>query len=109
MPPERLPGGASPGDEAVSEVRYLPVPAAPRAPEAASARPLARLAADPLPATIFAATGGFLAGAAGWALVRVLRARSRRPVRLAGRRVRGKRLDVAGSRSFLVDVHLLKR
>jgi hypothetical protein len=29
-------------------------------------------------------------------------------VRLAGARGRGKRVDVAASRSFLVDVHLLK-
>jgi hypothetical protein len=29
-------------------------------------------------------------------------------VRLAGGRGRGKRVDVAGTRSFLVDVHLLK-
>ena len=63
-----------------------------------------------MPATIVAATGGFLAGVASWVLVRVLRGRPRRrPVRLAGRRGRGNRLDVAGSRSFLVDVHLLKR
>jgi hypothetical protein len=40
-------------------------------------------------------------------LVRVLR-RPRSSVRLAGARGRGKRVDVAASRSFLVDVHLLK-
>ena len=108
--PERLPDAAAAGEEPVSEVRYLPVPAAPRAPADASARPLARLGADPMPATIVAATGGFLAGVAGWVLVRVLRGRPRRrSLRLAGRRGRGNRMEVAGSRSFLVDVHLLKR
>lgn len=65
-----------------------------------------------LPATVAAASGGFLLGVAAFMLVRVLR----RPA--AGRRVagRGGRLlsrrrgvEVASSRSFLVDVHLLKR
>ncbi len=62
-----------------------------------------------LPAPVVAATGGFLAGIATFVLVRVLRGRhgSRS---LARRRVgRGRDLEVASTRSFLVDVHLLKR
>ncbi|MEX1142626.1 MAG: hypothetical protein WD993_06550 [Thermoleophilaceae bacterium] len=65
-----------------------------------------------LPATVAAASGGFLLGVAAFMLVRVLR----RPA--AARRVTGRRgrllarrrgVEVASSRSFLVDVHLLKR
>jgi hypothetical protein len=60
-----------------------------------------------------AATGGFLAGIAALMLVRVLRrSAATRPRRGVGIR-RGKRgdrsLEIAGSRSFLVDVHILKR
>lgn len=64
-----------------------------------------RRPAVPLPAAVAAATGGFLLGIASFVMVRVLR-RPRRstPLRL-GRR---KKLDVAGTRSFLIDVHLLK-
>jgi hypothetical protein len=54
-------------------------------------------------------TIGFVAGVLAWTLVRVLRRpRSSAAVRaLGGRRRRG--IEVAGTRSFLVDVHLLKR
>lgn len=66
----------------------------------------------PLPVAVAAATGGFLLGIAAFVAVRILRrpragrrlARSRS--RLGGRRSRG--IEVAHSRSFLVDVHLLK-
>jgi hypothetical protein len=58
---------------------------------------------------VVAAAGGFLAGVATWVMVRVLR-RRRDPARsrggLLGRR---QRRDVVASRSFLVDVHLLRR
>jgi hypothetical protein len=62
-----------------------------------------------LPAVVGAAGVGFLAGVVAWTLVRVLRrSGSGRAVRaLRRRRTRG--LEIAGSRSFLVDVHLLKR
>jgi hypothetical protein len=95
--------GANPHAE---EDRHLPV-------LASEARPIERLVNDsPLPAPAMAATGGFLAGIATLVLVRVLRRSAHRPRRGVGIR-RGKRgarsLEVAGSRSFLVDVHILKR
>ena len=76
-------------------------------PAAAPSRPLER-PAESLPAPVMAATGGFLAGMATFLLVRVLRGRGQRGVLRRGRR-RDKALQVAGSRSFLVDVHMLKR
>jgi hypothetical protein len=80
---------------------------------ASQVRPLERRLADsPLPAPAVVATGGFLAGIATLVLVRVLRRSASRPRRGVGIR-RGKRgdrsLEIAGSRSFLVDVHILKR
>jgi hypothetical protein len=59
-----------------------------------------------LPAPILAATGGFLAGVATFILFRLRHPRSRK-VRVGGRR--GKKIEIAESRSFLVDIHLLKR
>jgi hypothetical protein len=65
-----------------------------------------------LPATVAAAGGGFVLGVATFMLMRVLRrpdaARSvaRRRKKLLAKR-RGE--DIVASRSFLVDVHLLKR
>ena len=61
-----------------------------------------------VPAAIAAATGGFLLGVATFVLVRILR-RPRSGVRPARARTRGgKKVDVAATRSFLVDVHLLR-
>jgi hypothetical protein len=67
-----------------------------------------------LPAPAIAATGGFLAGIATLVLVRILRRSAHRPRRGGGvgirKSKRGDRsLEIAGSRSFLVDVHILKR
>ena len=79
---------------------------------ASEARPIEKLADTPLPAPALAATGGFLAGIATLVLVRVLRRSASRPRRGVGirRSKRGDRaLEIAGSRSFLVDVHILKR
>jgi hypothetical protein len=81
---------------------------------ASQARPLERrLAASPLPAPAMAATGGFLAGIATLVLVRVLRrsasSRPRRGVGIRRRKGGDRSLEIAGSRSFLVDVHILKR
>jgi len=59
-----------------------------------------------LPAPVLAATGGFLAGVATFVLWRIRHPRSRK-VRVAGRRA--KKIEIAESRSFLVDIHLLKR
>jgi hypothetical protein len=94
------------------EVRHLPVPAAP-VPEA---RPIEPPATQPgtglqawlasLPAPAVAAAGGFLMGVVTWVAVRVLRG-DRRRAALARRRGR-KSVEVAATRSFLVDVHLLK-
>jgi hypothetical protein len=88
--------------EEEAEVRPLPVLAEPRVIE--PAREVVSL-----PAAVVAATGGFLLGVATFVLVRVLRRpRSSVALRLGRRRGRGRRAEVAASRSFLVDVHLLK-
>ena len=79
-------------------MRPLPVLAEPR--------PIERRPPVSLPAAVAAATGGFLLGVATFVLVRVLRRPRSSALRLGGRR--GKKVDVAGSRSFLVDIHLLK-
>lgn len=81
-------------------MRPLPVLAEPRVIE--RTRPAS------LPAAVAAATGGFLLGVATFLLVKVLRRPRSSALRLASARGRGKRVDVAGSRSFLVDIHLLK-
>ena len=97
--PDALP---DPEHEAEAEVRPLPVLAEPRPIE--RARPVA------LPAAIAAATGGFLLGVACFVLVRVLRRpRAAQSLRLGGSRGRGRKTQVAASRSFLVDVHVVKR
>jgi hypothetical protein len=78
-------------------------------PVLAEPRPIERRVEVSLPAAVAAATGGFLVGVMTFLLVRVMR-RPRRgaSLRLGGGRGRGKKVDVAGSRSFLVDIHLLK-
>jgi len=92
--------------EVVAEVRHLPVPVEHRSMELDKPRPVS------VPATVVAATGGFLLGVAAFVLMRVLRrpstarALARRRGRIAAKR-RG--VDVQATRSFLVDVHLLKR
>jgi hypothetical protein len=99
MPPE--PDPAPDPQQQAPDVRPLPV--------LAETRPVERAPETAVPATVVAATGGFLVGVATFVLVRLLR----RPQAAAslyvkrGRR-RGKRVEVAASRSFLVDVHLLK-
>jgi hypothetical protein len=92
--PAPLPGP----DQAEDEVRPLPVLA-----EAKVIEPRREVS---LPAAVAAATGGFLLGIASFVLVKLLR-RPRKAVtlRLGSRR---KRSEIAASRSFLVDVHLLK-
>jgi hypothetical protein len=86
-------------DPGKSEVRPLPVLAEPR--------PISRPREVFLPAAVAAATGGFLLGMVTFLLVKVLR-RPRAAARLPRGRGRGKRLDVAATRSFLVDVHVLR-
>jgi hypothetical protein len=73
-------------------------------PVLAEARPIERRADVSLPAAVAAATGGFLVGIATFVMVRMLR----RPRPVALRLGRRKKVDVAGTRSFLVDIHLLK-
>jgi hypothetical protein len=88
---------ALPDPEQGAEVRPLPVLAEPR--------PIERRPVVSVPAAVAAATGGFLLGVVTFLAVRVLR-RPKAPVlRLGGRR---KRSEIAASRSFLVDIHLLK-
>ena len=78
-------------------------------PVLAEPRELDRPGPPPLPAVIAAGTVGFFAGVVAWTLVRVLRRSvSSRSVRRLRRR-RAKGMEIASSRSFLVDVHLLKR
>ena len=84
-----------------ADTRHLPVPVN-------ETRVIERPAAAPLPAPLVAATGGFLAGVATFMLVRVLRRPRRSALKLGGRR-KANRIEIAGSRSFLVDVHVLKR
>ena len=81
-------------------MRPLPVLAEPR--------PIERRQAVLLPAAVVAATGGFLLGVATFLLVRVLRRPRPAAIRIGGGRGRRGRVDVAASRSFLVDIHLLK-
>lgn len=92
---------AVPDPEQEAEVRPLPVLAEPR--------PVERQPEASLPATVVAATGGFLAGVVTFVLVRLLRRPKAAASLRRGRvRKRGKKVEVAASRSFLVDVHLLK-
>jgi hypothetical protein len=92
---------ATPDPEQQTGVRPLPVLAEPR--------PVERAREASLPAAVAAATGGFLIGIATFVLVRLLRRpQAAASLRLGRRRKRGKRVEVAASRSFLVDVHMLK-
>ena len=79
-------------------------------PVLAEARPIERRPEVSLPAAVAAATGGFLVGIATFLMVRVLRRPRPTALRLGGGRGRGRgrKVDVAASRSFLVDIHLLK-
>jgi hypothetical protein len=81
-----------------TEVTALPVLAEPRVIE-----PRREVS---LPAAAAAATGGFLLGIVSFVLVRVLRRpRSAATLRLGRGR---KRAEIAASRSFLIDIHLLR-
>jgi hypothetical protein len=91
---------ALPDPEHQADVRPLPVLAEPR--------PIERRPPVSLPAAVVAATGGFLLGVATFVLVRILRRPRPASVRLGRGRGRVKRADVAASRSFLVDIHMLK-
>lgn len=93
----------APAEVEVGEVRHLPI-VAPVPP----ARALDRAAAQ-IPAPVVAATGGFLAGVATFVAMRLLGRRRSTRTLLRGRPKAPRELEVLGSRSFLVDVHLIKR
>lgn len=93
--------------------RSVPLPEPPAdersLPVLAEARPLPA-ATEPAPLGAVAAAGavGFLAGVASWLMVRGLRRpRGTGVARALGRR-RKKGLEVTATRSFLVDVHVLR-
>jgi hypothetical protein len=88
---------ALPDPEHEAEVRPLPV--------LAEARPIEQRSPVALPAAIAAATGGFILGVVTFLMVRVLRRPKAPLIRFGGRR---KKSEIAASRSFLVDIHLLK-
>jgi hypothetical protein len=91
---------ALPDPSQEADVRPLPVLAEPRS---------VRRAPDAsLPAAVAAATGGFLLWIVTFVLVRVLRRPRSATLRLGRGGGRGKRVEVAASRSFLVDIHLLR-
>jgi hypothetical protein len=73
-------------------------------PVLAEPRPIERRVEVSLPAAIAAATGGFLVGIATFVMVRLLR----RPRPVAIRLGKRKKSNITASRSFLVDIHLLK-
>ena len=78
-------------------------------PVLAEARAIEHKAPVPLPVAMAAAAGGFMLGVATWVLVRVLRQPRPRRVKVGrafGRR--GQKVDVQATRSFLVDIHLLR-
>jgi hypothetical protein len=97
----------------------VPEPAESAAPPNGQNRPLPVLAEAraldwpqpvSVPAAVVAATGGFLVGVAAFLLIKVLR-RPRAGRAMASRRRKGRRgesVEVAATRSFLVDIHLLK-
>ena len=91
--------------ELVAEPRPLPVP------RAGQSEVLDRPAPPSLPATIAAATGGFVLGVIAFMLVKLLRRPSAARALTHRRRALARRrgAEVVDTRSFLVDVHLLKR
>ena len=78
-------------------------------PVLSEARPIERQPPVPLPVVAAVGAMGFIAGALAWTLMRVLRRPPRSPVVRSLRRRRARGVEIAGTRSFLVDVHLLKR
>jgi hypothetical protein len=87
------------------DLKNAPVPVARPVTTLESRRRL--LLAIPLPRGPVAVAGGVTAGAVVVAIVRALRGRRR--ARISRRRGRELRRTVVGTRSFLVDVHLLGR
>jgi len=97
---------SAPEDGPVAEVRRLPLP------QEASSGQLEIRRGVTVPATVVAATGGFLLGVAAFVALRILRRPGTARSLVRRRRGfvnRGRAVDVQGTKSFLVDVHLLKR
>lgn len=94
------------GEPAAAEVRHLPALA-----PVAEARPVRRSGWASLASPV-AAAGGVVAGMVAFVIVRAIRHRASSVVGrwlARGGRRRAKALEVAGTRSFLIDVHLLRR
>ena len=90
-------------EEHAVEERHLPV-------LATEARPIEPVQPAPLAIPAAAAAGGFLAGLVTFVLVRGLRGRPGRRGLFRRRKTGAERaLEIATSRSFLVDVHVVKR
>ena len=101
------------GDPGSAEERHLPVPASEAQPARGevldpSTGLLERLGEGPLAGPALAAAGGFLVGFATFLAARLLRGSAGRRL-MARRRRRSIERQIEGSRSFLVDVHVLKR
>ena len=75
--------------------------------EVVEARPVERPPEPALPTPLAVAAGGFVAGFVTFAAVRLLREAHGRL--LGGRRGHAVEREIVGTRSFLVDVHVLKR
>ena len=113
-PPERAPDSEPTAEPVEGELVPAEVGETRPLPVLAEGGPAALEGSLPvsLPATVVAAAGGFMCGIAAFVAVRLLRRPSagrslaRRRRRLLARR-RG--VDIESTRSFLVDVHLLKR
>lgn len=98
-------GELVPEGEQVVEARVLPAVAEEQGSTEVAVRRVS------LPATVAAAGGGMVLGIAAFMLLRVLRRpNAAKSVARRRKRMQAKRgVEVAASRSFLVDVHLLKR
>ena len=93
--------------------RHLPVPAGTVQPARGEVidppqSSLERLASGPLGGPALAAVGGLFAGLVTFLAGRILRGAGGRRI-LARRRRRAIERQITGSRSFLVDVHTLRR
>jgi hypothetical protein len=100
--PDSAPDPIEVDGELVAEVRPLPLPE--QAPLALE-RPLR----PTVPAAVAAATGGFVLGVATFFLLRVLRRPAAARALARRRRKLGRGGEIASTRSFLIDVHQLKR
>jgi hypothetical protein len=110
--PEPHDSPSDPAEPAVVHGEWVPEARPLPAATGAGTAEVGQLGAPGLPATVAAATGGFVLGVGAFMLMKLLRrpaaARSmtrRRRKLLAGRRGG----DVVDTHSFLIDVHLLKR